>query len=102
MPIGSGRRIGGDTEVEIETTVTGETILMIGLQGAARTLLTHGPVVDVMAILETLQADPRVLKLPKSVQVFMIFLAVKLMDQCRLPKQPAPQRRPRLRRRPSV
>lgn len=80
MPIGSARRIGGDTEVEIETTVTGETILMIGLQGAARTLLTHGPVVDVMAILETLQADPRVLKLPKSVQVFMIFLAVRLMD----------------------
>jgi hypothetical protein len=75
---------------------------MTGLQGAARTLLTHGPVVEVMAILEILQADPRVLKLPKSVQALLIFLTMKLIGQYRLPKQLASQRKLRPRRRPSV
>jgi hypothetical protein len=60
-------RTGGGEEVEIEIIVTGETILMTGLEGAARTLLTCGPVAEVMAILESLQADPKASKSMKSV-----------------------------------
>jgi hypothetical protein len=47
-------RTGGGGEVETEIIVTGETILMTGLEGAARTLLTRGPVAEVMATLESL------------------------------------------------
>lgn len=47
MPIGNGHRIGDDVEVENEIIVTGETILMmLGLEDAARILLTHGPVAE--------------------------------------------------------
>jgi hypothetical protein len=60
-------RRGEGGEVEIGTIVTGETILMTGLEGAARTLLTHGLVAEVMVILENLQVDPKVSKLQKSV-----------------------------------
>jgi len=60
-------RKGDGGEVEIGTIVTGETILMTGLEGAARTLLTHGLVAEVMVILENLQADSKVSKPQKSV-----------------------------------
>lgn len=49
-------RTDGDAEVETEIIETGETILMIGPEGAARTLLTHGPVVEEMIPVENLQA----------------------------------------------
>lgn len=45
-------------EVETEITVTGETILMIGHQGGGRTLLTRGPVAEVMEMLENLPTSP--------------------------------------------
>lgn len=63
----SGPRRGDDGEVETEIIVTGETILMTGLEGAARTLLTHGPVAEVTAILEGPKADLKVSKPAKSV-----------------------------------
>jgi hypothetical protein len=66
---GSVLRTGDGEEVEIENIVTGETILMTGLEGAARTLLTHGPVAEVMAVLENLQVDPKVSEPPKSVHI---------------------------------
>jgi hypothetical protein len=64
---GSVLQTGDDGEAEIETIVTGETILMTGLEGAARTLLTLGPVAGVMATLESFQADPSLSKPRKSV-----------------------------------
>jgi hypothetical protein len=60
-------RKGDGGEVEIGTIVTGETILMIGPEGAARTLLTHGLVAEVMVILENLQVDSKLSKPQKSV-----------------------------------
>lgn len=61
MPIGNDHRIGDVVEVGNEITVTGETILMmIGLEDAARILLTHGPVAE-----ETKPAD----KLPDQMPV---------------------------------
>lgn len=62
MRTGIDHQIGGDAEVETGTIETGETILMTGLQGAARTLLTHGPVAEEMVNLVNLQADQRVSK----------------------------------------
>jgi hypothetical protein len=57
---GSDRQTDGDAEVENEITVTGETILMmIGHEGAVRTLLTHGPVVEANTIVASLQADQK-------------------------------------------
>ena len=53
MLIESAPQIEGDAEVEIETTETGETILLIELEDAAGTLLTHGPVVEVTPISES-------------------------------------------------
>lgn len=47
MQIGNDLLIGADVEVETEIIVTGETTLMIGLEDAARILLTHGPVAEV-------------------------------------------------------
>lgn len=47
MLIGNDHWIGEDAEVENEITVIGETILMmIGLEDAARILLTHGLVAE--------------------------------------------------------
>jgi hypothetical protein len=63
----SVHRKGDGGEVEIGTIVTGETILMTRLEGAARTLLTHGLVAEVMVILENLQVDSKVSKPQKSV-----------------------------------
>ncbi len=54
--------IGGDVEVEIETTVTGETTLMTGLEDAARTLLTLGPVAEAKVLSESLQPGLKALK----------------------------------------
>ena len=52
-------QIGGDAEVGNGTFETGETILMTGHEGAARTLLTRGPVVEVMEISANPQASLR-------------------------------------------
>jgi hypothetical protein len=59
MATGSALQTGGDAGVETEIIVTGETTLMIWLEGAARTLLTRGPVAEVMAIQGNLQAEPK-------------------------------------------
>jgi hypothetical protein len=47
MPTQRSLQTGGDAEVESEITVTGEAILMIRLEDAARTLLTRGSVAEV-------------------------------------------------------
>jgi hypothetical protein len=51
---------GGDAEVETEIIETGETTLMIGLEGAVRTLLTLGPAAEVTEIPRNQQAGLRV------------------------------------------
>ncbi len=55
-------QIGGGAEVETENIVIGETTLMTGHQGAGRTLLTRGPVAEVMAMLENLRTNPMLQK----------------------------------------
>lgn len=62
-------RTDGDDEVENEITGTGETILMIGHGGAARTLLTYGPVVEEKIPVENLQAGPNLQNQQRSVHV---------------------------------
>ena len=52
---GNVLQIGGGAEVGSGIFETGETILMMGHEGAARILLTHGPVVEVMEVMETQQ-----------------------------------------------
>jgi len=76
----SALRTGDGGEVEIETIVTGETILMIGLEGAARTLLTHGPVAEVMVILESLQEGPKLSKTSRLVHTLLGTLIYGLMN----------------------
>ena len=56
----------GDAEVETANIVTGETTL-IELEGAARKLLTLGPVAEEMVIPVSQQADLRASRQPKSV-----------------------------------
>jgi hypothetical protein len=51
-------QIGDGAEVETENIETGETTLMTGHQGAGRTLLTRGPVVEVMPTRENLRLNP--------------------------------------------
>ncbi|PBP18641.1 dead box ATP-dependent rna helicase [Diplocarpon rosae] len=48
---GSALQIGGDAEVGSETFETGEKILMIRHEGAARILLTYGHVVEAMGVM---------------------------------------------------
>jgi hypothetical protein len=57
MQIGSDLQTGADAEVETEIIVTGETTLMIGLEDAARILLTRGPVAEVKTTAGSLHAD---------------------------------------------
>jgi len=49
--------VGG---VENEIIVTGETTPMIGLEGAARILLTRGPIAEAKTTVGSLQADLRI------------------------------------------
>jgi hypothetical protein len=55
----------GDAGVENAIIVTGETTLMIKPRGAARTLLTLGPVVEEKITVENLQAKQRLPNLPR-------------------------------------
>lgn len=54
-----------DGEEEVGIIVTGEKALMIGHEGAARTLLTHGPVVEETIPVEIAQTDPIMLALAR-------------------------------------
>lgn len=46
-----------DDDEEVENIETGETFPMTGQEGAARTLLTHGPVVEVKMAVPKPPAD---------------------------------------------
>jgi hypothetical protein len=65
---GNALQIGGDAEVESGIIEIGETTLMIGLEGAARTLLIRGPVVEEIPTMGSLQAEPKPSKPARSVQ----------------------------------
>jgi hypothetical protein len=68
----SDLRIDDDVEVESETTVIGETILMMtGHEDAARTLLTLGPVAEVKTIVASLQANRKVLNRARLVRTVL-------------------------------
>ena len=71
MPTENDPLIDADEEVESEITVTGETILMIGHEGAARTLLTHGPVAEEKIPAANLQVGQNLQNQPRSVRVFV-------------------------------
>ena len=52
-----GRGLPTDGDEEVENIETGETFPMTGQEGAARTLLTHGPVVEVKMAVPKPPAD---------------------------------------------
>jgi hypothetical protein len=62
-------RTGGEDEVESGITVTGETILMTRHEGAARTLLTHGPVAEEKTPVGNLQAGQNLPNQLRSVHI---------------------------------
>jgi hypothetical protein len=100
--IGIDLQTDGDAEVESEITVTGETILMmIGHEGAARILLTHGPVVEAKTIAASLQADQIALSRARSVPPLSSSLIMELILY-RHPNLPLPPLRPKQRRRLSA
>jgi hypothetical protein len=95
-------RTDGGEGVEIEIIVTGETILMTGLEGAGRILLTRGPVAEVMVTLENLQADPKASKPPRSVHIPPHISSHLLIHLCRQRNNLPRQHRLRLKRRQSA
>jgi hypothetical protein len=100
--IGIDHQTDGDAEVESGIIVTGETIpMMLGHEGAARTLLTHGPVVEAKTIVASLQADQIASSRVRSVPFLSISVIMELILS-RPPNQSLPRRRPRQRRRPSA
>jgi hypothetical protein len=72
-------RIDDEDEVESEITVTGETILMTGHEGAARTLLTHGPVAEEKIPVGNLQAGQNLPNQPRSVHILSLRRIQSLM-----------------------
>ena len=73
----------GEEGVEREIIVTGETTLMTELEGAARTLLTLGPVAEGMAIPESPQADLKASRPPRLVPTLPRITIQKLTCLCR-------------------
>lgn len=94
--------IGGEDEVESGITVTGETILMIGHEGAARTLLTYGPVAEEKIPVGSLQADQNLPNQLRSVHILTPRL-IKSLTYLYRHQKPLPHlRRARPTRKPSV
>ena len=90
-PIGNDLQTDGDAEAETEITVTGETIpTMTGYEGAARTLLTLGIVVEVKKTEASLQPDQRSVKLSEVSKVLPHFDTRKAKAYIQAPKPALP------------
>lgn len=77
--IGNDPQTAGDAEVESEITMTGETIhMMMGHEGAARTLLTRGPVAEAKTIAASLLAGLATSNQARSVHRLFILLVARL------------------------
>jgi hypothetical protein len=102
MPIESDLQTGGDAEAESGITGTGETTPMIGLEGAARILLTHGPVAEAKIIVGRLQVDRKARKPPRFAYTHRPLVNKWLNCLYRPPKHQPPLPRLRPRRRQNV